>query len=160
MPIALKEGWIACLDKSAGLGLQALPSVNCPPKTDWRQADVPISNKIPFQTSAFLASAGPGRSFTELKSKETCICQGDAADSGYWTQFDDRQCDEQLHCIQVWLSFPVFWSFARLLTNGPPHSHRKATMGSTFVARRAGMKMASKAALMSSSAAPLSTSGS
>lgn len=44
------------------------------------------NKKIPFNSTAFLANAGLGRTIIELKPKETFFCQGDAADSVFYLQ--------------------------------------------------------------------------
>ena len=41
---------------------------------------------VPFDSAAFLANAGLGRTIFELKPKQTFFCQGDAADSVYYLQ--------------------------------------------------------------------------
>lgn len=43
-------------------------------------------NHAPFDSVAFLSSAGLGRTIVELKAKETFFSQGDAADSVYYLQ--------------------------------------------------------------------------
>ena len=45
------------------------------------------SNKnITFDSAAFLANAGLGRTIIELQPKETFFCQGDKADSVFYLQ--------------------------------------------------------------------------
>jgi CRP/FNR family transcriptional regulator, cyclic AMP receptor protein len=44
------------------------------------------NNHNAFDSAAFLANAGLGRSIIELKSKETFFCQGDTADSVFYLQ--------------------------------------------------------------------------
>jgi CRP-like cAMP-binding protein len=44
------------------------------------------NKKTPFNSAAFLANAGLGRTIIELKPKETFFCQGDAADSVFYLQ--------------------------------------------------------------------------
>ena len=44
------------------------------------------SDNVTFDSAAFLANAGLGRSITELKSKQTFFCQGDVADSVFYLQ--------------------------------------------------------------------------
>ena len=39
-----------------------------------------------FDSAAFLANAGLGRTIIDLKPKETLFCQGDPADSVYYLQ--------------------------------------------------------------------------
>jgi CRP/FNR family transcriptional regulator, cyclic AMP receptor protein len=43
-------------------------------------------NHTTFDSAAFLASAGLGRTIVDLKAKETFFCQGDAADSVFYIQ--------------------------------------------------------------------------
>ena len=43
-------------------------------------------NHAPFDSAAFLASAGLGRTIVEFKAKENFFCQGDAADSVFYLQ--------------------------------------------------------------------------
>lgn len=43
-------------------------------------------NRARFDSAAFLASAGLGRTIVELKAKEKFFCQGDAADSVFYLQ--------------------------------------------------------------------------
>ena len=43
-------------------------------------------NHAPFDSAAFLAGAGLGRTIVELKAKETFFCQGDEADSVFYLQ--------------------------------------------------------------------------
>lgn len=43
-------------------------------------------NHAPFDSAAFLASAGLGRTIVELKAKEAFFCQGDLADSVFYLQ--------------------------------------------------------------------------
>ena len=44
------------------------------------------SDNAAFDSAAFLANAGLGRSIVELKSKQTFFCQGDAADAVFYLQ--------------------------------------------------------------------------
>jgi CRP-like cAMP-binding protein len=44
------------------------------------------NNNTTFDSTAFLANAGLGRTIVELKPKETFFCQGDAADSVFYLQ--------------------------------------------------------------------------
>jgi CRP-like cAMP-binding protein len=44
------------------------------------------TRKTQFDSAAFLAKAGLGRTIVELKPKETFFCQGDAADSVFYLQ--------------------------------------------------------------------------
>ena len=43
-------------------------------------------NNTTFDSTAFLATAGLGRTIIELKPKQTFFCQGDPADSVYYLQ--------------------------------------------------------------------------
>ena len=45
-----------------------------------------MSNNIRFDSTAFLANAGLGRTIVELKPQETFFCQGDTADSVFYLQ--------------------------------------------------------------------------
>jgi len=45
-----------------------------------------MSNNIRFDSTAFLANAGLGRTIVELKPRETFFCQGDTADSVFYLQ--------------------------------------------------------------------------
>ena len=45
-----------------------------------------MSDNLTFNSTAFLASTGLGRTIVELKPKETFFCQGDAADSVFYLQ--------------------------------------------------------------------------
>jgi CRP-like cAMP-binding protein len=42
--------------------------------------------KVPFDTDAFLASAGPGRTIVRVHAKETFFCQGGVADAVFFLQ--------------------------------------------------------------------------
>jgi CRP-like cAMP-binding protein len=44
------------------------------------------NNSTPFDSAAFLAKAGLGRTIVELKPKQTFFCQGDRADSVFYLQ--------------------------------------------------------------------------
>src|ERR1035441_2083672 len=45
-----------------------------------------MDNNITFDSTAFLANAGLGRTIVELKPQETFFCQGDTADSVFYLQ--------------------------------------------------------------------------
>ena len=45
-----------------------------------------MNNNITFDSTAFLANAGLGRTIVELKPNETFFCQGDTADSVFYLQ--------------------------------------------------------------------------
>ena len=45
-----------------------------------------MSDSTTFDSAAFLATAGLGRTIVELKPKQTFVCQGDPADSVYYLQ--------------------------------------------------------------------------
>jgi len=47
---------------------------------------LPKKSNTTFDSKAFLANAGLGRTIIELKPKETFFCQGDTADSVYYLQ--------------------------------------------------------------------------
>lgn len=47
---------------------------------------MPKKSNTTFDSKAFLANAGLGRTIIELKPKETFFCQGDTADSVYYLQ--------------------------------------------------------------------------
>jgi CRP/FNR family transcriptional regulator, cyclic AMP receptor protein len=77
-----REAFVGCI-----AGDYSFEHVSPSQMTGWQRGNILTSdNGNSFDSTAFLANAGLGRTIVELKPKQTFFCQGDIADSVFYLQ--------------------------------------------------------------------------